>query len=81
MEASNKFVQNLLDLAKEVGEYNQCQKDKMKSNVSVCLCVCMHMSCTFVICAVNSPVKIVSGKISPILPSAFFIVGLHLNLL
>jgi len=40
MEASNKFVQNLLDLAKEVGEYNQCQKDKMKSNVSVCACIC-----------------------------------------
>jgi len=39
MEASGKFVQTLLDLAKEVGEYNQCQRDKMKANVSsVCVC-------------------------------------------
>ncbi|XP_065903743.1 F-BAR domain only protein 2-like isoform X2 [Dysidea avara] len=33
-EVSSKFVKTLLDLAKEVGEYNQCQKDKMKGNLA-----------------------------------------------
>ena len=42
-EANNTFVRNLLELAKEVGEYHQSQKDKIKANVSLCVCLCVYM--------------------------------------
>lgn len=44
-EANSTFVRNLMDLAKEVGEYHQSQKDRIKSNVSVShtyIIYCVH---------------------------------------
>ena len=55
-EANNTFVRNLLELAKEIGEYHQSQKDKLKSNVSdiycVCTYVCVRVLCVFVVLCV-----------------------------
>lgn len=50
-DASNTFVRSLMELAKEVGEYGQSQKDKFKSNVSVLCCVCVCV--TACVCAIG----------------------------
>ena len=41
-DANNTFVRNLLELSKEVSEYHQSQKDKMKSNVRIYI-VCVRI--------------------------------------